>query len=81
MGLVAALSAELGCKMTAVFSPMRNKKLPSGLVKTKTTVCASGVEMWLMLLNTAPLALLVLFSALARSKLNLTAAESKAAPS
>ena len=44
MGFVAALSAELGCKMTAVFSPMRNKKLPSGLVKTKTTVCASGVE-------------------------------------
>ena len=47
----------------------------------RITVCGSGVSMRAMLSNTAFLALLVLFSALARSKLNFTSAASKASPS
>jgi hypothetical protein len=67
--------------MTAVFSPRRKGSMASALFSTRITVCASGVLMLLMLSNTAFLALLVLPGALARSKLNLTAAASKAAPS
>lgn len=55
--------------------------MASALSSTRITVCASGVLMLLMLSNTAFLALLVLPSALARSKLNLTAEASKTAPS
>ena len=69
--------AVFGCRITAVFSPMRNRKLPSALFSVRITVCGSGALIELMLSNTAPLALLVLFSSFARSKLNFTADESK----
>ena len=51
-----------------MFSPMRNRKLPSALLRTTITVCGSGALTLLMLSNTAFFALLVDL-ALARSKL------------
>ena len=80
-GLVAAPAALFGSRITAVFSPMRKRKLPSALLSVRITVWASGVSMRAMLSNTAFLALLVLLSSLARSKLNFTSAASKASPS
>ena len=80
-GLVAVVAALFGSRMTAVFSPMRNRKLPSGCMSTTITVCASGVSMRLMLSNTAFLPLLVEPGAFARSKLNFTSLASKASPS
>jgi hypothetical protein len=67
--------------MTAVFSPMRNRKSPSALLSVKITVWASGVLTEAMLSNTAFFALLVEPSALARSTLNFTSLASKASPS
>ena len=80
-GLVAAVAALSGCRMTAVFSPRRKGISASALLSTRITVCASGVATLLMLSNTAFLALLVLPAARARSKLNFTALASQAAPS
>ncbi len=80
-GLLAALATESGCRMTAVFSPMRNGSIASALFSTRITVCGSGVITLEMLSNTALRALLVLSGARARSKLNLTALASKGAPS
>ncbi len=81
IGLVAVVGALFGSRITAVFSPIRNRKLPSALLRTTITVCGSGVSMRLMLSNTAFLALLVEPGALARSKLNLTSLASNASPS
>ncbi len=81
IGLVAVPAALFGSRITAVFSPSRNRKLPSALFSVRITVWASGVSMREMLSNTAFFALLVLFSSLARSKLNFTSAASKASPS
>ena len=64
-----------------MFSPMRKRKFPSGWLSTMMTVCASGASMREMLSKTAFFALLVLPSALARSKLNFTSLASKASPS
>ncbi len=80
-GLVAAPAALFGSRITAVFSPMRNRKFGSALSSVRITVCASGASMRRMLSNTAFLALLVLLSSFARSKLNFTSAASKASPS
>ena len=81
MGLVAVPAALLGSRMTAVFSPRRKGRLPSGLTSVRMTVVASGVLIELMLSKIVFLALLVEPSALARSKLNLTSLLSKASPS
>ena len=80
-GLVAVVAALFGLRITAVFSPRRKGIVPSALFSTRITVCASGVAMLEMLSNTAFFALLVEPSALARSKLNFTAAASKGSPS
>jgi hypothetical protein len=80
-GLVAAVAALVGCRMTAVFSPRRKGSVASALFSVRITVCASGVAIDEMLSNTAFLALLVLPFALARSKLNFTASASKGVPS
>jgi len=84
-GLVAVvsapLSALLGLRMTAVFSARRNGRLPSALLSVRITRSGAGVAIDEMLSNTAALALLVLPGALARSKLNFTAAESNGVPS
>ena len=81
IGFVLVVGALFGSRITAVFSPMRNRKLPSALLSTKITVWVSGVSMRLMLSNTAFFALLVEPSALARSKLNFTSLASNASPS
>ena len=81
IGLVAVVAALFGSRITAVFSPMRNRKLPSAWFSTTITVSGSGVSMRLMLSNTAFFALLVEPSALERSKLNFTSEASKASPS
>ena len=57
IGLVAALAALFGCRITAVFSPMRNRKLPSALFSVRITVCGSGAAIELMLSNTRLLGL------------------------
>ena len=81
IGLVAVPAALFASRITAVFSPRRKRKLPSALLSVRITVCASGASMRAMLSKTAFLALLVLLSSLARSKLNFTSAASKASPS
>ena len=81
IGRVAVAGALFGSTMTAVFSPIRNRKLPSALLRTTITVCGSGVSIRLMLSNTDFFALLVEPGALARSKLNLTSLASNASPS
>ena len=81
IGLVAVPAALFGSRITAVFSPMRKRKFGSAFSSVRITVCASGVSMRRMLSNTAFLALLVLLSSFARSKLNLTSPASKASPS
>ena len=80
-GLVAVVAALFGLRITAVFSPRRKGSVPSALFSIRITVCASSAVTLEMLSNTAFLALLVLPSALARSKLNFTAAASKGSPS
>ena len=80
-GLVAVPAALLASRITAVFSPIRNRKFGSALSSVRITVCASGVSTRRMLSNTAFLALLVLLSSFARSKLNFTSALSKDSPS
>ena len=81
IGFVASVGALFGSRITAVFSPMRNRKLPSALLSRTMTVYGSGVSIRLMLSNTAFFALLVEPGAFARSKLNFTSLESNAAPS
>ena len=81
IGLVAVVAALFGSRITEVFSPMRKRKLPSGLLRTMITVAGSGAVTLLMLSNTAFFALLVDSLALARSKLNTTSLASKASPS
>ena len=81
IGLVAVVAALFGSRITAVFSPMRNRKLPSALLRTTITVAGSGAVTLLMLSNTAFFALLVDSFALARSKLKTTSLASKASPS
>ena len=80
-GLVAAVAALFGCRMTAVFSPRRKGSVESALSSTRMTVCASCATTVEMLSNTAFLALLVLPGALARSKLNFTVSAVRGAPS
>ncbi len=80
-GFDAVVGALFGSRITAVFSPIRNRKLPSAWFSTRITVCGSGVSIRLMLSNTAFFALLVEPAAFARSNVNLTSLESKASPS
>lgn len=80
-GCVAACAAVFGCRMTAVFSPRRNGSIGSARSSVRMTVCGSTTVTREMLSNTAFLALFVLPSALARSKLNLTASASRGLPS
>jgi hypothetical protein len=42
-GLVAAVAALAGCRMTAVFSPRRKGSVASALFSVRITVCAVGV--------------------------------------
>ena len=81
-GLVAVVAALFGSRITAVFSPMRNRKLPSALFEREDHRAAHRASTTdEMLSNTAFFALFVLPSAFARSKLNFTSEASKASPS
>jgi hypothetical protein len=51
MGLGGGAVCRVGVQDDGCVLAHAEQEIAIGMVKTKTTVCASGVEMWLMLLN------------------------------